>query len=121
MTDQSDDPTVEIGGRTFSVPEFSGWANRKVSPALMQAAKLANELADGDNYSKLLDTVYMCLTVQTKDGKKDGPKVNDISAEEFDNLRINSLHIAEKVLPLLLTQAGLKRSEVAGPKRQKPL
>ncbi len=101
-----DDPKVTIGGRDFSVPEFSGWAQRKVTPLLMKATGYL-DIADEETFGRLLDTVFTCLTIQTVDGRKDGRKVNDISQDDFEALRIKPYSIATEVLPVLLKQAGL--------------
>lgn len=100
-----DDPVVKIGDFEFKVPEFSGWAQRVVSPALTKASSL--DMSDAKAYGTFLDTLYAALTIQTVDGKKDGAKVNEITKDDFENLRFKSIHLAKEVLPTLLRQAGL--------------
>lgn len=106
-----DEPKVMIGDREFSVPEFPFWAQRKVSPMLMRASRAANDLEDDKRFGELLDAIYTSLTINTKNGKPDGEKINDISKEDFECLRIKSLHLALEVLPLLLRQAGLTQDK----------
>lgn len=101
-----DDPKVTIGGRDFSVPEFSGWAQRTVTPALMKVAGNV-DISDEETFGRLLDTVFKCLTIQTVDGRKDGKPVNAITVDEFEALHIRPVEIAMKVLPVLFKQAGL--------------
>lgn len=111
MTDDQEIPTIKIGDREFAVPEFSGWAQRVVSPMLMKASKLAPSIEEEESFGKVLDAVYTALTIQTIDGKKTGKKVNDISKEDFEELRFKSLQMAQEILPTLLRQAGLIRKE----------
>jgi hypothetical protein len=102
-----EDPKVTIGGREFTVPEFPFWAQRKVSPALLKASANARNLEDEEKFGQLLDAVYFSLTISTVDGKPAGAKINDISKEDFECLKIKALHLATEVLPILLRQAGL--------------
>lgn len=105
------DPIVTIGGRAFLVPEFSIWAQRKVSPALLNVASHGAAIADPVKFGELLDTVYLALTTETKDGSPDGEKVNAITKDEFERLKMKALSLATEVLPTLLRQAGLTQSE----------
>ncbi len=110
-----EDPTVTIGGRTFTVPEFPFWAQRKVSPSLLKASSNARDLEDEGKFGQLLDAIYSALTINTVDGKPGGAKVNDISKEDFECLKIKSMHLATEVLPILLRQAGLIQEKTGAP------
>lgn len=96
------DPKVTIGGREFSVSEFSVKAQRKVTPALMDVAKYAGNIGDADKFGLLLDTIFLCLTIED-------PTV--ITRDEFEALKVKPLQLATEVLPVLLTQAGLQEQK----------
>lgn len=96
---------VTIGGRDFSVPEFSIRQQRIVTPLLMSAAGVTGDLSNAEEFGRVLDCVYDCLTVKDRAGNP----INDISKDDFEDLRCGPLHIATVVLPALMTQAGLKQ------------
>lgn len=107
----SDDVKITLGGRDFAVPQFSIWAQRRVTPLLLGMVGKLDKLEDPKNFGELVDVVYEVLTTQTVDGKKSGQKVNDISKDEFEELNILAMDLATGVIPVLLTQAGLARKK----------
>jgi hypothetical protein len=110
----SEDAKVTLGGRDFAVPQFSIWAQRKVTPMLLGMVGKLDKLEDPENFGKLVDVVYDVLTIQTVDGKKSGQKVNDISKDDFEDLSIRAMDLAKDVIPVLLVQAGLANKKEGG-------
>lgn len=102
-----EDPKVTIGGRTFTVPEFTIKQQRKITPALMTVAAYGGAIEDENKFGKMIDTIYLCLTEAG----------NEITKDEFENLKMKALPLATEVLPVLLRQAGLTQDKpaAAGP------
>lgn len=99
MTDQ----TITLGDRTFTVPQFSIRQQRKISPTLMALSGKAQQIGDPEVFAELIDTIFMCLTIDGPDKKP----INNITKDEFEDLPMGALAMATEVLPMMLRQAGL--------------
>lgn len=94
-----EDPKVKIGDREFVVPEYSLRQQRVISPMLKEVSEVAGEVG---GFPKMIDAIYECLTVKGKDGTP----INDISKDDFDDLKCGYPHVLAEVLPVLMKQAG---------------
>lgn len=96
------DPVVEIGGCKFVVPEYSIKSQRQITPALVRVAATVGDLANEKNFGELIDTIFLALTIEG---------ANKITKDEFEALKMKPLQLAGDVLPVILVQAGLKKSD----------
>lgn len=105
------DEKISLGGRDFTVPQFPIWAQRTLTPRLLAMTGKLDSLDDPKTFGELLDIVYDALTIGTVDGKKNGQKINDISKQDFEDLPILAMDLAQNVIPTLLVRIGLAKKK----------